>query len=82
MRCKVGSIHRLLDLYGWAQLGHAAITVSTPKPPAGPWRGLGGLGGGFPGICGCWRGVGGVRGGFGVWRGLGSLGGWGILGGF
>lgn len=32
MRCKVGSIHRLLDLYGWAQLGHAAVTVSTPKP--------------------------------------------------
>uniref|UniRef100_A0A8C8AAX9 Uncharacterized protein n=1 Tax=Otus sunia TaxID=257818 RepID=A0A8C8AAX9_9STRI len=28
MRCKVGSIHRLLDLYGWAQLGHAAVTVS------------------------------------------------------
>uniref|UniRef100_A0A8C5IZ71 Adducin 2 n=1 Tax=Junco hyemalis TaxID=40217 RepID=A0A8C5IZ71_JUNHY len=27
MRCKVGSIHRLLDLYGWAQLGHAAVTV-------------------------------------------------------
>ncbi|XP_062366472.1 beta-adducin isoform X2 [Cinclus cinclus] len=26
MRCKVGSIHRLLDLYGWAQLGHAAVT--------------------------------------------------------
>ncbi|KAF2983396.1 hypothetical protein EK904_000789, partial [Melospiza melodia maxima] len=31
MRCKVGSIHRLLDLYGWAQLGHAAVTVSTQK---------------------------------------------------
>ena len=29
MRCKVGSVHRLLDLYGWAQLGHAAVTVST-----------------------------------------------------
>ncbi|CAM9759214.1 unnamed protein product [Bubo scandiacus] len=27
MRCKVGSIHRLLDLYGWAQLGHAAVTL-------------------------------------------------------
>ncbi|OXB73847.1 UNVERIFIED_CONTAM: hypothetical protein H355_005676 [Colinus virginianus] len=27
MRCKVGSVHRLLDLYGWAQLGHAAVTI-------------------------------------------------------
>lgn len=35
MRCKVGSIHRLLDLYGWAQLGHAAVTVSAPKPRRG-----------------------------------------------
>uniref|UniRef100_A0A8C5UBH6 Uncharacterized protein n=1 Tax=Malurus cyaneus samueli TaxID=2593467 RepID=A0A8C5UBH6_9PASS len=37
MRCKVGSIHRLLDLYGWAQLGHAAVTVSTQKPLLGSW---------------------------------------------
>uniref|UniRef100_A0A669Q143 Adducin 2 n=1 Tax=Phasianus colchicus TaxID=9054 RepID=A0A669Q143_PHACC len=31
MRCKVSSVHRLLDLYGWAQLGHAAVTVSTAR---------------------------------------------------
>ncbi|KAM6369607.1 LOW QUALITY PROTEIN: beta-adducin [Pluvialis apricaria] len=31
MRCKVGSIHRLLDLYGWAQLGHAAVTLRVSK---------------------------------------------------
>lgn len=62
MRCKVGSIHRLLDLYGWAQLGHAAVTVSTPAPGGdttfwggGTWGGWGwvGLGGmGFFGGCG------------------------------
>lgn len=51
MRCKVGSIHRLLDLYGWAQLGHAAVTVSTPTSGGGPrgciGRGLGGNLGGY-----------------------------------
>ncbi|XP_075379845.1 beta-adducin isoform X3 [Mycteria americana] len=31
MRCKVGSIHRLLDLYGWAQLGHTAVTLRVSK---------------------------------------------------
>ncbi|KAM6040457.1 beta-adducin [Chlamydotis macqueenii] len=31
MRCKVGSIHRLLDLYGWAQLGHGAVTLRVSK---------------------------------------------------
>uniref|UniRef100_A0A8C2THU9 Adducin 2 n=1 Tax=Coturnix japonica TaxID=93934 RepID=A0A8C2THU9_COTJA len=31
MRCKVGSVHRLLDLYGWAQLGHAAVTLRVSK---------------------------------------------------
>lgn len=44
MRCKVGSIHRLLDLYGWAQLGHAAVTVSTPTPGWGAGVVLGDLG--------------------------------------
>lgn len=32
MRCKVSSIHRLLDLYGWAQLGDASVTVSAHLP--------------------------------------------------
>uniref|UniRef100_A0A8C3PW11 Adducin 2 n=1 Tax=Chrysolophus pictus TaxID=9089 RepID=A0A8C3PW11_CHRPC len=31
MRCKVSSVHRLLDLYGWAQLGHAAVTLRVSK---------------------------------------------------
>ncbi|XP_040394387.1 beta-adducin [Cygnus olor] len=31
MRCKVGSIHRLLDLYGWAQLGDASVTLRVSK---------------------------------------------------
>ncbi|KAK2520018.1 hypothetical protein Q9966_013627 [Columba livia] len=31
MRCKVGALHRLLDLYGWAQLGHAAVTLRVSK---------------------------------------------------
>uniref|UniRef100_A0A8C5IZ76 Adducin 2 n=1 Tax=Junco hyemalis TaxID=40217 RepID=A0A8C5IZ76_JUNHY len=37
MRCKVGSIHRLLDLYGWAQLGHAAVTVRGHEGFWGRW---------------------------------------------
>uniref|UniRef100_A0A452GGC0 Uncharacterized protein n=1 Tax=Gopherus agassizii TaxID=38772 RepID=A0A452GGC0_9SAUR len=28
MRCKVGSIYRLLDLYSWAQLSNTYVTVS------------------------------------------------------
>ncbi|XP_048784122.1 LOW QUALITY PROTEIN: beta-adducin [Lagopus muta] len=31
MRCKASSVHRLLDLYGWAQLGHAAVTLRVSK---------------------------------------------------
>ncbi|XP_038022968.2 beta-adducin [Anas acuta] len=31
MRCKVSSIHRLLDLYGWAQLGDASVTLRVSK---------------------------------------------------
>lgn len=31
MRCKLASVHRLFDLFGWAQIGHACLTVS----PAG-----------------------------------------------
>lgn len=27
MRCKVGSVYRLLDLYGWAQLSSTFVTV-------------------------------------------------------
>ncbi|CAB1322155.1 unnamed protein product [Coregonus sp. 'balchen'] len=27
MRCKLASVHRLLDLYGWAQLSHTCLTV-------------------------------------------------------
>ncbi|KAG9333059.1 hypothetical protein JZ751_013844 [Albula glossodonta] len=28
MRCKLASVYRLLDLYGWAQLSHTLLTVS------------------------------------------------------
>ncbi|KAM9174980.1 beta-adducin [Mergus octosetaceus] len=31
MRCKLSSIHRLLDLYGWAQLGDASVTLRVSK---------------------------------------------------
>lgn len=85
MRCKVGSIHRLLDLYGWAQLGHAAVTVSTPTPPAGPGGGLGGFGffffPAFVGVGGVLVGFGEVLGCGGVWE-AGGFGGLGFWGGF
>ncbi|XP_070621176.1 beta-adducin isoform X2 [Erythrolamprus reginae] len=31
MRCKVGSVYRLLDLYGWAQLSGTAVTLRVNK---------------------------------------------------
>jgi len=29
MRCKLASVHRLVDLYGWAQLANTCLTVRT-----------------------------------------------------
>lgn len=29
MRCKLASTHRLFDLYGWAQISHTCLTVSS-----------------------------------------------------
>ncbi|XP_072770422.1 beta-adducin-like isoform X1 [Nerophis lumbriciformis] len=31
MRCKLASIHRLFDLYGWAQIGHTSLTLRVSK---------------------------------------------------
>uniref|UniRef100_A0AAY4BDG0 Class II aldolase/adducin N-terminal domain-containing protein n=1 Tax=Denticeps clupeoides TaxID=299321 RepID=A0AAY4BDG0_9TELE len=31
MRCKLASVHRLLDLYGWAQLNHTCLTMRVSK---------------------------------------------------
>ncbi|XP_076126254.1 beta-adducin isoform X3 [Alosa pseudoharengus] len=31
MRCKLASVHRLLDLYGWAQLNRACLTIRVSK---------------------------------------------------
>uniref|UniRef100_A0A8C6STE3 Adducin 2 (beta) n=1 Tax=Neogobius melanostomus TaxID=47308 RepID=A0A8C6STE3_9GOBI len=31
MRCKLASVHRLFDLYGWAQLGHTCLTLRVNK---------------------------------------------------
>ncbi|XP_056131316.1 beta-adducin isoform X2 [Lampris incognitus] len=31
MRCKLASIHRLFDLYGWAQLSHTCLTLRVSK---------------------------------------------------
>ncbi|XP_030647213.1 beta-adducin isoform X2 [Chanos chanos] len=31
MRCKLASVHRLLDLYGWAQYGHTCLTTRVSK---------------------------------------------------
>ncbi|XP_055775552.1 beta-adducin-like isoform X6 [Salvelinus fontinalis] len=31
MRCKLSSVHRLLDLYGWAQLSHTCLTLRVSK---------------------------------------------------
>lgn len=28
MRCKLASVHRLFDLYGWAQISRTCLTVS------------------------------------------------------
>lgn len=39
MRCKISSVYRLLDLYGWAQLSDTYVTVRSrcpvpiPQPP-------------------------------------------------
>lgn len=29
MRCKLASVHRLFDLFGWAQISHTCLTVSS-----------------------------------------------------
>ncbi|NXO09576.1 ADDB protein, partial [Oriolus oriolus] len=81
MRCKVGSIHRLLDLYGWAQLGHAAVTVSAPKPGWGLWSWgfLGRIFGGYGFFWrGVWEGFGVFCGGWAFFCGVGGF--WGCLG--
>lgn len=31
MRCKISSVYRLLDLYGWAQLSDTYVTVRSPS---------------------------------------------------
>ncbi|KAJ8415434.1 hypothetical protein AAFF_G00424140 [Aldrovandia affinis] len=31
MRCKIASVYRLLDLYGWAQLSHTLLTLRVSK---------------------------------------------------
>ncbi|KAG7480954.1 hypothetical protein MATL_G00061720 [Megalops atlanticus] len=31
MRCKLASVYRLLDLYGWAQLSHTSLTLRVSK---------------------------------------------------
>ncbi|KAL2092191.1 hypothetical protein ACEWY4_011989 [Coilia grayii] len=31
MRCKLASVHRLLDLYGWAQINHTCLTIRVSK---------------------------------------------------
>lgn len=31
MRCKLASVHRLFDLYGWAQLSHTCLTLRVSK---------------------------------------------------
>ncbi|XP_062307487.1 beta-adducin isoform X2 [Osmerus eperlanus] len=31
MRCKLASVHRLLDLYGWAQFSHSCLTLRVSK---------------------------------------------------
>lgn len=31
MRCKLASVHRLLDLYGWAQFNHSCLTLRVSK---------------------------------------------------
>lgn len=36
MRCKISSVYRLLDLYGWAQLSDTYVTVRR-----GSWSGVG-----------------------------------------
>jgi hypothetical protein len=36
MRCKISSVYRLLDLYGWAQLSDTYVTVRRTR-----WSGVG-----------------------------------------
>uniref|UniRef100_H3DH93 Adducin 2 (beta) n=1 Tax=Tetraodon nigroviridis TaxID=99883 RepID=H3DH93_TETNG len=31
MRCKLASVHRLFDLFGWAQIGHTCLTLRVNK---------------------------------------------------
>ncbi|XP_061622598.1 beta-adducin isoform X3 [Phyllopteryx taeniolatus] len=31
MRCKIASVHRLFDLYGWAQISHTCLTLRLSK---------------------------------------------------
>lgn len=31
MRCKLASVHRLFDLFGWAQSSRTCLTVSSAK---------------------------------------------------
>lgn len=33
-RCKLASLYRLLDLFSWAHLANAYITVRSPQGPA------------------------------------------------
>lgn len=35
MRCKISSVYRLLDLYGWAQLSDTYVTVRRAPNPEG-----------------------------------------------
>lgn len=37
MRCKISSVYRLLDLYGWAQLSDTYVTVRSRRPVPSPW---------------------------------------------
>lgn len=46
MRCKLASVHRLFDLFGWAQISHTCLTVSsthTHRPTEQTGRHIGGL---------------------------------------
>ena len=36
MRCKISSVYRLLDLYGWAQLSDTYVTVRSRYPVPSP----------------------------------------------
>lgn len=36
MRCKLASVHRLFDLFGWAQISRTCLTVSCTFPHVPP----------------------------------------------